>query len=60
VFGWAILAVLIGYVTFERKTGGGYLQRTSIVLLSVGVVALALRVRSLARSNLSAAAATTS
>jgi hypothetical protein len=60
VFGWAILAVLIGYVTFERKTGGGYLQRTAIVLLSVGVVALALRVRSLARSNLSAAAATTS
>jgi hypothetical protein len=43
------LAVLISYAALGGK-GGGYLQRAAIVLLSVGVVRLALRVRALARS----------
>jgi hypothetical protein len=50
LFGLLFLAVLIGYAALERKTGGGYLQRTAIVLLSVGMATLALRDRSLARS----------
>jgi hypothetical membrane protein len=35
----------------ERRTGDGYLQRSAIVLVSVGVATLALRVRALARSR---------
>jgi Protein of unknown function (DUF998) len=50
VFGLVFLAVLIGAAALEGKSGGGYLQRVAIVLLSVGVVSLALRVRALARS----------
>jgi hypothetical protein len=46
--GSLLLAVLAGYVAFEGRTGGGYLQRAAIVLVSAGVVALALRVRALA------------
>jgi hypothetical protein len=46
--GWLLLAVLAAYVAFEGKTGGGYLQRAAIVLVSAGVVTLALRVRALA------------
>jgi hypothetical protein len=34
----------------RRKQGGSYLQRAAILLHSVGVVALALRVRKLAES----------
>lgn len=49
VFGLVFLAVLIIYAALGGK-GGGYLQRAAIVLLSVGVVSLALRVRALARS----------
>jgi hypothetical protein len=51
LFGLLFLAVVIGYAAVERKTGGGYLQRTAIVLASVGVVTLALRVRALARGG---------
>jgi hypothetical protein len=50
VFGLLFVAVLISYAALEGKQGGGYLQRAAIVLLSVGVVSLALRVRALARS----------
>ena len=46
IFGLLFVAVLIGYAALE-KTGGGYIQRAAIVLLSVGVVTLALRVRAL-------------
>jgi hypothetical protein len=46
--GSLLLAVLAGYVAFEGRTGGGYLQRAAIVLVSAGVVTLALRVRALA------------
>ena len=49
--GALLLVVLLGYAALERKTGGGYLQRAAIVLVSVGVATLALRVRSLARSR---------
>jgi Protein of unknown function (DUF998) len=51
LFGLLLLAVLAGYAALERKAGGGYMQRVAIVLFSVGVVALALRVRALARSS---------
>jgi hypothetical protein len=47
-FGGLLLAVLVTYAALEGKPGGGYLQRAAIVLLSVGVAALALRVRGLA------------
>ncbi len=50
LFGLLFLAVLVSYAALERKTGGGYLQRVAIVLLSIGVATLALRVRALARS----------
>jgi hypothetical protein len=50
-FGLLFLAILIGYAALEGKTGGGYLQRAAIVLASAGIVALALRVRALARSS---------
>jgi hypothetical membrane protein len=49
LFGLLFLAVLVAYVALERKTGGGYLQRAAIMLLSVWTVTLALRVRALAR-----------
>jgi len=49
--GALLLVVLLGYAALERKTGGGYLQRAAIVLVSVGVATLALRVRALARSR---------
>jgi len=49
--GALLLVVLLGYAALERKTGGGYLQRAAIVLVSVGVAMLALRVRALARSR---------
>ncbi|HKQ00635.1 MAG TPA: DUF998 domain-containing protein [Actinomycetes bacterium] len=49
--GVLLVAVLVAYVAFEGKTGGGYLQRAAIVLFSAGVVTLALRVRALARSR---------
>lgn len=49
LFGLLFLVVLIAYAALERKTGGGYMQRAAIVLLSVGVATLALRVRALAR-----------
>ncbi len=49
LFGLLFLAVLVGSAALERKTGGGYLQRAAIVLLSAGVVTLALRIRALAR-----------
>jgi hypothetical protein len=48
LFGVLFLAVLVSYVAREGKTGGGYLQRVAIVLLSIGVATLALRVRALA------------
>jgi hypothetical protein len=51
LFGLLFLVVLIGYAALERKTGGGYMQRAAIVLLSVGVATLALRVRSEAASR---------
>ncbi len=51
LFGLLFLAVLVSYAALEGKTGGGYLQRVAIVLLSTGVAALALRVRALARSS---------
>jgi hypothetical protein len=50
LFGLLLLAVMVGYSALERKAGGGYLQRTAIVLVSVGAATLALRVRALARS----------
>jgi hypothetical protein len=50
-FGFLFLAVLIGYASLEGKQGGGYLQRTAILLLSAGVVTVALRVRALARQS---------
>jgi hypothetical protein len=50
LFGALLLAVLVAYAALERKPGGGYLQRAAIVLFSVGVAALALRVRRLAGS----------
>jgi hypothetical protein len=46
--GWLLLAVLAAVIAFEGKTGGGYLQRAAIVLVSAGVVTLALHVRALA------------
>jgi hypothetical protein len=49
--GSLLVAVLAAYVALEGRTGGGYLQRTAVVLVSVGVVTLAFRVRSLARSR---------
>jgi hypothetical membrane protein len=49
--GSLLVAVLAAYVALEGRTGGGYLQRAAIVLVSVGVVTLALRVRSLAGSR---------
>ena len=49
--GALLLVVLLGYAALERETGGGYLQRAAIVLVSVGVATLALRVRALARSR---------
>ena len=49
VFGVVFAVVLFSYAALEGRTGGGYLQRAAILLLSGGVVALALRVRSLAR-----------
>jgi hypothetical protein len=51
VAGSLLVAVLVAYVPFEGRTGGGYLQRAAIVLFSAGVVALALRVRRLATSR---------
>jgi Protein of unknown function (DUF998) len=48
--GWLLVAILAAYVAFEGRAGGGYLQRAAIVLFSAGVVALAVRVRVLARS----------
>jgi hypothetical protein len=50
LFGSLFFAVLVSYAALEGKTGGGYLQRAAIVLLSAGVATLALRVRALARS----------
>jgi hypothetical protein len=47
-FGLVMVALLVAYAALERRTGGGYLQRAAIIWLSIGVVALALRVRSLA------------
>ncbi len=44
-FGLLFLAVLLGSAALEGKSGGGYLQRAAIVLLSLGVATLALRVR---------------
>lgn len=49
--GVLLVVVLAAYVALEGKMGGGYLQRAAIVLVSVGVVTLALRVRALARSR---------
>jgi len=51
VFGILFVVVLLAYAAGENKTGGGYLQRAAIVLLSVGVVTLALRVRTITRSR---------
>jgi hypothetical protein len=51
LFGWALLVLLLGYAALEGKTGGGHLQPAAIVLLSGGVVALALRVVALARTH---------
>jgi hypothetical protein len=53
--GWLLVAVLAVYAVFEGKPGGGYLQRTAIVLVSIGVVTLALRVRALVPSAVEAA-----
>jgi Protein of unknown function (DUF998) len=50
IFGAVFLVVVLGAAALEGKAGGGYLQRAAIVLLSFGVVAIALRVRALARS----------
>jgi Protein of unknown function (DUF998) len=50
--GSLLVAVLVVYVGFEGKTGGGHLQRAAIVVFSTGVVTLALRVRALASSAL--------
>jgi hypothetical protein len=50
LFGLVFLVVMLGYAALEGKAGGGWLQRAAIVLLSVGIAALALRVRALARS----------
>jgi Protein of unknown function (DUF998) len=50
LFGLLFLAVLVSSAVLEGKTGGGYLQRGAIVLLSAGIATLALRVRALARS----------
>jgi Protein of unknown function (DUF998) len=50
-FGLLFLAVLVAGVPLEGKTGGGYLQRAAILMVSLGVVTLALRVRALARSG---------
>jgi len=49
--GLLLVVVLAAYLAFEGRTGGGYLQRAAIVLVSVGVVTLALHVRALARSR---------
>jgi hypothetical membrane protein len=45
--GVLFVVVVLGYAALERKSGGGYLQRAAIVILSAGVIALALRVRAL-------------
>jgi hypothetical protein len=50
LFGVLLVSVLVAYAALERRQGGGYLQRAAIVLFSVGVVALALRVKTLAGS----------
>ena len=50
VFVVAFLVVLASYAVLEGKTGGGYLQRAAIVLLSIGIATLALRVRAEATS----------
>jgi hypothetical protein len=50
LFGALFPAVLVIYAALEGKPGGGYLQRAAILLLSVGVVTLALRVRAMAGS----------
>jgi Protein of unknown function (DUF998) len=50
-FGLVMAALLVAYAALERRTGGGYLQRAAIVWLSLGVVALAMRVRTLARGG---------
>ena len=47
--GSLLVAILAVYVAFEGRTGGGYLQRAAILVFSAGVVALAVRVRALAR-----------
>jgi hypothetical membrane protein len=44
----AFLVVLASYAVLEGKTGGGYLQRVAIVLLSMWIAMLAFRVRALA------------
>ena len=49
LFGFLFLAILLGSAALDGRTGGGYLQRAAILLLSVGVVTLAVRVRALAR-----------
>jgi hypothetical protein len=51
LFGPLFLAVLVAYAALEGKPGGGNLQRTAILLVSVGVVTLALRVRKLASAR---------
>jgi hypothetical protein len=58
VAGSLLVAVLVAYVAFDGKPGGGYLQRAAIVLVSAGRVALALRVRALAPSRTDAAEST--
>ena len=50
-FGVLFVAVLVLGAALEGKAGGGYLQRAAILLVSVGVITLALRVRALARSG---------
>jgi hypothetical protein len=59
LFGLLLLAVLVAYAALEGKTGGGYLQRAAIVLVSVGVAWLALRVRALTASPVEGADSTT-
>jgi hypothetical protein len=46
-FGLLLAAVLVAYAALEGKPGGGYLQRAAILLVSAGVVVLAVRVRAL-------------
>jgi hypothetical protein len=50
VYGFVFVVVAVFMTLLERHAGGGLAQRAAIVLFSAGLVAVALRVRALART----------